>query len=187
MTFEEDLANLTDGNFALQILIALIIFIFSLILGKILGRLIDKFCTKISLNQVFYDITKIKLNLNRILSSIVSYTIYFIGFVWSLNYMGIASTILNFISGFTLILVLILAFLSFKDFIPNLVSGFFIHSKGYLKEGDVIKLHDIEGKIIFLNLVETKVKTKEGDLIFIPNSRLTKYEVIKRKKSSVKK
>lgn len=180
MSFNDEINAITNNNFILEVFIALTIVVGSLILGKILGRIVDKFLKKTSINKVVYDATKVRVNLDKIISTLVSYAIYLFGFIWALNYLGIASTVLNLLSGAILILALILAFLAFKDFIPNMMSGLFIHAKGFLKEGDVIKLHDIEGKIIYLNLVETRVKTKNGDIIYIPNSRLTKYEVIKK-------
>lgn len=181
MGFTEELQVITDNRFLLEVFVALTIIIGCLILGKIIGKILAKFIKKIALNDIIYSSIKVRLRLDKTLSTIVSYLIYFFGFVWALDYLGIASTILNLLSGAILILALILLFLGFKDFIPNMTAGFFIHAKGFLKEGDLIKLHDIEGKIIYLNLVETRIKTKSGDIIYIPNSRLTRYEVIKRK------
>lgn len=181
MGFQEELQVITDNSILLEIFVALTIIVGCLILGKIVGKVLEKFIKKVALNEIIFSSTKIKLNLDKTISTIVSYVIYFFGFVWALDYLGIASTVLNLLSGAVLILALILAFLAFKDFIPNMTAGIFIHAKGFLKEGDRIKLHDIEGKIIYLNLVETRIKTKSGDIIYIPNSRLTRYEVIKKK------
>lgn len=181
MGFTEEISAITDNSFLLEVFVALTIIVCCLILGKIVSKIISKVVLKTSLNDLIYSSTKLKLSLDKTLSTLVAYLIYFFGFIWALDYLGIASTVLNLLSGAILILALILAFLAFKDFVPNMTAGLFIHAKGFLKEGDRIKLHDIEGKIILLNLVETRLKTKSGDIIYIPNSRLTRYEVIKKK------
>ena len=45
------------------------------------------------------------------------------------------------------------------------------------KVGQVIKVKGMQGKIIQITLLETKIETKTGDIIFIPNSVLNKTEV----------
>jgi small-conductance mechanosensitive channel len=49
------------------------------------------------------------------------------------------------------------------------------------KPGDVIKVKDIEGEVMSMSLVETILKVK-GDTVYIPNSVLTKNEIIKKEK-----
>jgi small conductance mechanosensitive channel len=105
----------------------------------------------------------------------------------ALNQLGVTTTVLNILSGAILILILIVVFLGVKDFIPNMTAGLFVLSKGYLKVGDTIVINNIKGKITEINLVETKIITPEKDIMFIPNSRLTRYEVVKKKESKSKK
>ncbi|MBM3200720.1 mechanosensitive ion channel, partial [Candidatus Woesearchaeota archaeon] len=76
--------------------------------------------------------------------------------------------------------------LAFKDFIPNITAGFFLHQKNMIKPGDVIKVKDIEGEVVSVSLVETILKVKD-DTVYIPNSVLTKNEVIKKKLKGEKK
>ena len=75
--------------------------------------------------------------------------------------------------------------LSIKDFMPNMFAGFFIHQKRFIKEGDIIKVDNIKGKIVHVNLVETTIETKQGDIIYIPNSLLTKKTIVKVKKKKI--
>ncbi len=181
MSLKDEILMITNNSLLLEIFIALTIFILSLIVGKIVGKIVIKTFEKTQLNDLIKKNTKKKISIDKIVANFLTYAIYVVGFIWALEYLGLATTILNLLSGAILIVTIIIIFLALKDFIPSITAGLFIHAKGFLREGDIIKLHDIEGKIISLNLVETKVKTKSGDLIFIPNSRLTKYEVIKRK------
>ena len=58
------------------------------------------------------------------------------------------------------------------------ISGLTIKQKGIIHEGDFIQVKNIKGLVETIDLIETKIKTKEGDLIFIPNAILTKHEII---------
>lgn len=163
-----------------RIVLGLLIFVVALILGKILGKIVEKVTANIGIGEILQKITKVSIKVEKIAGGIVSYLIYFLGFVMALNQIGITTTVLNILSGAVLVLVLIVIFLSVKDVIPNIVAGFMIHGKGLIVEGDIIKIHDIEGKVVQTNLVETRVETEKKDIIFVPNARLVKYEVIKK-------
>jgi small conductance mechanosensitive channel len=76
-----------------------------------------------------------------------------------------------------MILIILSTFLGIKDFIPNAVAGFFIQHKKELKVGQKIKIKGMQGTITEITLLETKIETKTGDVIFIPNSVLSKTEV----------
>ena len=134
------------------------------------------------INEAIEKSTSKKILVDKVLGGTLKYLVFFFGLIMALNQVGIGTTILNIISGAILILVLIITFLGLKDFIPNFTAGIFIHMKGFLAQGDRIRMNDIEGVIQNLGLVETAIKTKQHDTIYIPNSKLIMYEVIKRKK-----
>ena len=169
---------LEPQTWMIRVVLGLIIFVVALILGKILGKVVEKVISNIGITALVQKATNTSIKIETILGGIVSYTIYFLGFVMALNQIGITTTVLNLISGAVLILFLIVVFLSSKDILPNIAAGFLIHGKNLVEEGDVLKIHDIEGIVIQTTLVDTRVKTKKGDMIFIPNARLVKYEDI---------
>lgn len=177
----ETIQYITSNSLLLNSAIAITIFFASLVIGKILGKITENIIKHTKINQILERSTNLKINIAKIVAAIVTYTIYFFGTIMALNQFGIATTVLNIFSGAILILVVIFIFLAIKDFVPNLTAGLFIHTKGFLEEGDIIKLHDIEGRITYISLAETRLKTKSNDIISIPNSRLIKYEIIKRK------
>ncbi len=100
----------------------------------------------------------------------------------ALSQLGLTTTVLHMISAAVIVIVIISIFLSIKDFVPNFMAGIFIHRKGFVNEGDKIRVKGVEGRIIHLNLVETRIKTKKGDVIYLPNVLLTRNEVVKLKK-----
>lgn len=165
-----------------KMVIALVILLIGLIIGKIVGRIMHRVLREIGLNEIVKNAAKIKLDLEEAFSLFVTYFIYFVTVVTALRQMGLATIILDIISIMIIVIIVVAVFLGIKDFIPNMMSGVFIHQKKLIKEGDILKIKGVEGKIVYINLVETKVKTKSGDMIHIPNSVLTKEQIIVRER-----
>ena len=165
-----------------KLVVAVIIVLIGLVLGKILGKFVQKALHEIELNKIIKKAAGIKASVEEIISTSLSYFIYFIFIVMALNQLGITTVVLHMISGVILIIIIISILLSIKDFMPNMFAGLFIHQKRFIKEGDILKVDNTEGKVVHINLVETKIETKHGDIIYIPNSLLTKKTVVKLKK-----
>ena len=51
-----------------------------------------------------------------------------------------------------------------------------------IKKGDKIKVDNLVGKVKKISLIETEIETKSGDIIYIPNSTLTKKEITIKKR-----
>ena len=162
-----------------KLVVAVIIVLIGLVLGKILGKFIQKALHEIELNRIIKKAAGIKVSAEEVISAFITYFIYFIFIVMALNQLGITTVVLHMISGAILIIIIISIMLSIKDFMPNMFAGFFIHQKRFIKEGDIIRVDNTEGKVVHINLVETKIETKQGDIIYIPNSLLTKKTVVK--------
>ena len=179
-----NLPNLLSGIFT-KLVVAVIIVLIGLVAGKLLGKLIHKLLHEIELNRIIKKAAGIKVSAEEIISSFVTYFIYFIFIVMALNQLGLTTVVLHMISGAILIIIIISIMLSIKDFMPNMFAGFFIHQKRFIKEGDIIQVDNTKGKVVHINLVETKIETKKGDIIYIPNSLLTKKTVVKLKKKKL--
>ncbi|MBU2633794.1 MAG: mechanosensitive ion channel family protein [Nanoarchaeota archaeon] len=164
----------------IRVIVAIVILLFGLIFAKFFSKLIKKILKELEINRVLKEQTKIKVPIEEFLASLVKYIIYFIAVIMALNQLGLTTTSLYVILVVILVIIIIFIILAVKDFIPNIISGFFIHQKRSLKEGDTIKIKDIEGTIIHVNLVETKIETKSKDTIYIPNSLLTKNIITKK-------
>ena len=162
--------------------IALIIIFIGFILGRIVSKFLERALHEIELNKLMKDATGLKISLEEVCEVIVRYFIYFIFIIMALNQIGITTIVLNMITGAIFILIILSIFLGIKDLVPNFIAGLVIHRKGFIKPGDKIKVNTTQGKIQKISLVQTSIKTKKGDIIFIPNSLLTKHKVIKLKK-----
>ena len=169
-----------------NMIVAIVILLVGFIIGKILGRLTQKILHEVEVNRILKKATSVKVNLESIVAHFVTYFIYFIAIIMALNQLGLTTTILYIISIAIIALIVLSVFLGIKDFFPNMIAGFFIYSKRFVERGDVIEVKGITGKVERISLVETTLKTKNGDLIYIPNSMFTKEQfkkVMVRKRS----
>jgi len=173
-----DFFQKTFGSFMSRIVIAVVIILIGFIIGRILGKLVQGVLHEIELNKIL-EKAELKLSLEEILGHFTSYFVYFISVIMALNQIGITTIVLNILAGGIILIIIISLILAFKDFIPNMISGMFIRQKRFIVDGDRIKFNDIQGKIIHINLIETQVQTKDKDIIYIPNSLLTKKSIIK--------
>jgi len=163
-----------------KIVIAAIIVIFGLITGQLLGKLVKKVLSELRIDKLTRNVTGLRLKLESMAASFVKYFIYFVFTVWALDRIGLGSIVLNIIAGGAVILIILAFLLSIKDFIPNAIAGLFMQFKGIVRKGDEIRCNDVEGKVVEVELVETRIQAKNGDIIFIPNSNLIKNTVVKK-------
>lgn len=155
---------------------AIVVLLIGLIIGLIVKKLLKKILHEIELDQIVKKLGK-AYDLEKRISNLASYLIYFLFFVWALRLLGITSVILYILGGVILLLLGATFLLGVKDFIPNLVAGIVIYRKNYWKKGKKIKINGMEGKIDKLGLLEMEIKTKKGDKIYVPNSLLIKSKV----------
>ncbi|MDP6642195.1 MAG: mechanosensitive ion channel [Candidatus Nanoarchaeia archaeon] len=176
------LFDLNAQNIIIKLITAIIILLIGFVVARILSNLTKKVLHELETNKILKGQAGVKIQIEEFSSSIIKYIIYFIAIIMALNQLGLTTTLLYIL--LTIILVILVGFiiLAFKDFIPNIVAGFMIHQKDKIKSGDKIKVKDIEGKVVHVNLVETRIITKKKDTVYIPNSMLTKNEVIILKK-----
>ena len=69
------------------------------------------------------------------------------------------------------VLTAVLAF-SMQDTLGNLLSGVALQLDNSLRAGDWIKLDDISGQVLQIRWRQTTVRTRNGDVVVIPNSQL---------------
>ncbi len=158
---------------------ALLIILFGLLIANIINNLLRKLLRDVEINKIIKEQLKLRFNLSETLSSIVKYLIYAVTFIIVLSKLGIPTRTLQIVFIGIILFFVVFIILAFKDWIPNLVSGFYILRNKNLKIGDRIKINNLQGRIIKINLIETKIETNNKEIIFIPNSSITKYGVTK--------
>lgn len=162
----------TINNIAAAIIVLLIGFI----IGRVLSRIVLKALHEAELNR-FLKKANIKFPLEEFISRAVEYIIYFLAIVMALEQLGLSLFALYLIAATALAILVIAFVLGIKDFVPNFIAGVRLHQKKHFKEGDTITTGTVTGKVKDLGLLETKLTTKKGDIIHIPNSHLLKFEL----------
>jgi small conductance mechanosensitive channel len=173
------LLQTTFQGYATKLIVAIIILLFGFIIGRVVGKVVGKLLKELEISAILRKTVKLKIPVEEVVSEMVMYFIYFVTIIMALSELGLATSILNIILGAFMVIIVLAIFLSIKDFVPNFISGIYIHQKQSIKEGDLIKINNIEGRVKTISIVETVVETKKGDTIYIPNSVLTKSEVVK--------
>jgi small conductance mechanosensitive channel len=172
--------------FVSKLVIAVLILLIGLIIGKLVGTLIRR-----ALNEVMLDkhlrSAGFKFSLEKALGNLVSYIIYIVAVIMSLDRLGLTTAILTIIVAIILFVIAVSFLLAVKDFFPNLVAGMRIRLRKLFKEGDEIQIREVKGRIISLGLLETRIHTSSDEEVIIPNSVFNKRQVIVRKKSVIQK
>jgi small-conductance mechanosensitive channel len=148
-----------------------------LLIGFALGILVKKLAYKllkeIELNKIMNKVG-VAYDLERWVSSILSYLIYLVTIVFFLNQLGITSIVLYIVVGAVLMLVILTLLVGLKDVIPNFVAWILLQRKGRVIEGHRINVREIDGRIEKFGFLETEIRTDSGDLLYVPNSLFLK-------------
>ncbi|MBS3167548.1 mechanosensitive ion channel [Candidatus Woesearchaeota archaeon] len=169
------------SEFLINIIGAFLILILGAIIAEVLSNILKKFIKGSGITNALEKQLKLKIPIEKYTASILKYIIYFATIIIALSRLGIPTKTLKIILIVIVILIIIFIILAFKDWLPNLISGIYLIKTKKLKPKDIIKINDIEGKVISIKLLETQIETNNKEIIFIPNSNLTKYKVIKKK------
>ena len=157
------------------ITITLIIIIASISV-KLCNKLVDYIMlTKENANKKF----KIKSNekrsetLHKLIRSAIRYTIYFIAFFQILSTLGINTTSIVASAGIASVAIGFGA----QSLVKDIISGFFIILEGQFDVGDEVKLYNqaafiAGGYVMSLGLRSTKIRSKDGEVYFIPNGTI---------------
>lgn len=169
-----------------KLLVAFIILLIGSIIGKLLGKLTARILHEIELDNILKKASGIEVRLEHLFSIFVTYFVYFITIIMVLNQLNVTTTVLQMLSAAVIIIIIVSVILAIKDFVPNAFAGIYIYRRKLIKEGERIKVKGIEGEVVHINLVETKLETRDGDIVYVPNSAITKTEVVKVKEAKKK-
>jgi len=153
---------------------AVIVLLLGLGLGILVKKLLRKLLKEIELNKIMSKVS-ISYDLERWVSAIVSYVIYFGTFVFSLYFLGIQSVVLYIIFGAILMLLILTTVVALKDVIPNLIGWIFLQKKSSgVKEGKEIEVKEIAGVVERIGYLETEISTERGEVLYVPNALFLK-------------
>jgi len=151
-----------------DILVRIIIFIIIILLGLIVSKVVSNLLRKLIKE---FEVTKIlkkadiNFNPNNFIPNLCKYILLFLTAVIALNSVGITSLVIKAISVVLILMIIAYILISVRDLIPNIYYGLKVKKK--YKLNDKIKYKSIEGRIIYMNLVELQIKSKK-EIIYIP-------------------
>lgn len=164
-----------------SLVVASIILLLGFIAGRLLGKLVERVLEDLEVNKAVQSAVRLSLPLDEIFGAVVMYSIYFFAIVLAVDALDLELVFFNAIALVIIALIMISILFSLIDFVPNVFSGIYLHQKGNARPGDNVKVGDIEGKVESIDLVDTRVETKNGDKLYVPNNLFVKQAVIVRK------
>ena len=177
--------NFIENPLLAKLVASLAIILLGLVLGKFFGSLSRTILKELEANSLIKNKLKSNFNLEGYTYYIFSFIVYLLAINLALKQLGITTIFLYILSGFLLIAAIAVIFFSIKGSLPNLVAGFNLAISQNFGEKDTILIEEIQGKPFNLEGRIIKIRTTETlilagqQLIFIPNSVLTKNKVKK--------
>lgn len=179
-TFLAYLSSLFPATLS-QYFVGIIIILAGLIVGRLAGRLVTLLLHELEIDRILQS-RGIHFSLKHSLSLAVSGLIYVVAVLFALLYIGVGRPVMIGVAVVALLVFLISFFLAIKDTVPNLVAGLIIHHRSMFEVGDKLTYGDLSGRVEEIALLETRIKTKANDLIYIPNALLIKKVVVLRRR-----
>lgn len=172
--------NNTFTSIYTKLVIAVVILLTGFIIGRIVKKITYKILKDININDILDKKFNISLGMAELISTILSYIVYVATIFITLRYIGATKVIVGIISIFFIIIIFFSLLSALNDLLPNLFAGLFLRRKKRFKHGDRISFQNIkDAKILELDLLETKVKLNNGEIMFIPNSYFVKNTIRK--------
>ena len=166
--------------YASDIIMGIIILLVGFGIGILVKRILQRVLKEVGLNKIMRRVN-IGTDLERWVSSIVSYVIYLVTLVIFLDQLGLKSVVLYLVVGAVLMLIILTSLVGLKDVIPNFVAWVIIQKRGNIQEDRWIDIKEISGYVLKIGYLETEIKTDKGDILYVPNSLFLKSKFKLRK------
>ena len=157
----------TASGILLKIIMAFIIFLLGLIIGKFAGMIITKLLYELQIDQILETIG-IKFFFSSAAGKLVSFVIYIIGIIVALNQLGLTKIVTIVLVVFFSIILIAVVLLGTLDIIKNLFLGLYLRKKFLGKR--TIKTKILSGKILDVGYTKIKVQTKDEEVLVVPFS-----------------
>ncbi len=165
-----------------NIVVAAIVVLIGFIGGRLAGKLVSRVLDELEFNRLVHNITRLSIPADEILGYLSQFFIYFLAIIIALDTLRLRGILFDLASALLVVIILISMLLFLKDFIPNVFAGVVIHQAAHLREGDHVRIGDLEGVVDSVNLVDTRIHNRQGDVIFVPNTFVMGRVVLVRKR-----
>ncbi|MGQ9552451.1 MAG: mechanosensitive ion channel family protein [Candidatus Bathycorpusculaceae bacterium] len=132
-----------------------------------------------SLSRIF-ERTPFPENIEKGIVKVSKYIVYVVGFFVIVSVLGVDPTsVIVGLGAFSIALSF-----AMSNIIQNLVSGVLVQADHVFKIGDEIKVQAYEGKVVKMSVRTTIMETKDGDVVYIPNSIFATNPVLRKRQTT---
>lgn len=161
-----ELINLSNFNLTVaELLLAFVIIL--------TAQAINRFA-KMLISKTFEKRTTLDKGKLFTVQTVVKYIIYFIAVLLMLQTLGLNLSLL-LASGAALFVGI---GLGLQNTFNDIISGFILLFEGSLLVGDIVEIESLVGRVEQIDIRTSKIKTRDGILIVVPNSKLINNNVI---------
>jgi small conductance mechanosensitive channel len=166
-------------TFAGKLVLAAIVLLVGIIIGRILERAVRFVLKQLGVNRLLSRIG-LAFAFEETVANIVKYAIYVLAFYLALSQLGVAGYAFGVLAGLVIVVIVIAVLLGLKDFVPNYWAGLWLYRKKFFKVGDTIEVNGIQGTVERFDVLETAVRTRTGDIIYLPSSMILHSQILKK-------
>ncbi len=164
----DKILQINDSIYAIinQISLSLLILLIGFIIGKLVGKFILLILNNSNIKKI--KIFSIKFDAEKTIPTSISYLIYIASLIFALSYSGILKVVIYVFMIIFSLVVIVSAFYSIKQVIPNLIASISLTRNPNFKKRKKIKIEGIIGEISDITYSEVKITTEAGEEIHIP-------------------
>ena len=141
-------------------------FLIARIVSRILARIFEK--------------TPFPEEIEKWIVRVSKYAVYIIGVFVAISFSGFDLTsVIVGLGAFSIAISF-----AMSNVIQNFVSGILVQADRAFKVGDEIEIKTYEGKVVKISIRTTIIKTKDGDIVSIPNSLFITNPVVRKRRKS---
>jgi len=108
------------------------------------------------------------------LSKVITYAIYFLSVILGLETLGLNIGVL-WVSGAALFVGI---GLGLQNIFNDILSGFILLFEGVIKKGHILEVNGMVCQVEQMDIRTSKIRTRDGIMIVVPNSKLTSQDII---------
>jgi len=153
----------TLGSFSMRLIVALLILVVTLWLARRLGAIAERAITKLPHHQQPADRT-----LATFVSTLVKYVVVAIGLVAVLQQLGVQATSVLAVLGAASLAI----GLALQGTLGNVAAGVMLLLLRPYRAGDRVELNGRQGKVMGMDLFNTKLLDYDGLTLYLPNGKV---------------
>jgi small-conductance mechanosensitive channel len=145
-----------------------------LVIAILLGTRLVAYTAKLIIKKSFEAQNIDDLGKRYTLTKVITYFLYVIGIVLALQAIGLNVGLLVASSA----ALFVGLGLGLQSIFQDIVSGFILLFEGVVKKGDIVEIGSTIGRVEQLDIRTSKIRSRDGIMLVVPNSKLTSNDVI---------